>query len=61
MVLLSLCYKKRKRCSQEEGFNLKSCFYSFVLVLLWWESLKILIRRLEKYKKEVYPITDSYD
>ena len=43
--------KKRKRCLQEEGFNLKSCFYSFVLVLLWWESLNILIRRLEKYKK----------
>ena len=40
--------KMRKRCLQEEGFNLKSCFYSFVLVLLWWESLNILIRRLEK-------------
>ena len=50
-----------KRCLQEEGFNLKSCFYSLVLVILWWKSLKILIRRLEKYKKEVYPITDSYD
>ena len=43
--------KRRKIRLQEEGFNLKSCFYSFVLVLLWWESLKILIRRLEKYKK----------
>ena len=52
MVLLSLCYKKRKRYSQEEGFNLKSCFYSLVLVLLWWKSLKILIRRLENYKKK---------